>query len=487
MAEIILVYPKSSYIETAMKGQYLPLALLQAAIFAEKEFSVKIIDQRTAKRWDTDIIKSLNKDTLCVGITALTGEMINNALEVSRFVKKFSKVPVVWGGVHPTMLPAQTLGNKFIDIVVIGEGELTFYELAKALRNNLPLDEIPGLAYKKDGNIKINQYRPLMNLDDLPDPPYHLVNIEDYIIKFGKKNMFIVETSRGCPYSCAFCYSTSFGFREKWRPLSPDKALERIKVIKEKFNIDGIEIIDLNFFIDSKRAKTILSRIIEEKMNIFLNMVGRIDDILKLDNGNLDLLERSNVRRLAVGVESGSQRILGMIQKGISIEQVLDFKDRIDKTRIPPIYNFIGGFPTETEGDLKLSTEIMLRLLKNNKRAKVSIFHCFRPLPGTKLIDVCVEKGLVMPQTLEEWGKYSMTYVEHPWLTKKLKRKIEMLHFVSLFLDRKHEEVSSIAVKIFASFYWPIAYLRLRTLSTFCFVEYFILKLYERMRRFKIF
>ena len=148
MAEVILVYPKSSFIETAMKSQYLPLGFLQTVIFAEKEFSVKIIDQRFFLKWDRAVLDEINKDTLCVGVTALTGEMINHALDVSRFVKESSSVPVIWGGVHPTLLPEETLKNKFIDMVVIGEGEKTFHELLKALRDNNDLAEIAGLAYK---------------------------------------------------------------------------------------------------------------------------------------------------------------------------------------------------------------------------------------------------------------------------------------------------------------------------------------------------
>ena len=483
MADVILVYPKSSYIESAMKHQYLPLSLMQAAVLVEKEASVKIVDQRTTKKWEKEILKELDSNTLCVCLTALTGEMLNHALELSRFVKEHSDIPVVWGGVHPTILPEQTLSNKYVDMVVIGEGEVTFSELVKALRDNRTLEGIQGIAYKKDGKIILNEYRGLLNMDDLPDPPYHLVNMEDYIIKFDGKDMMVMETSRGCPYQCTFCYSTSFGFRKKWRPLSVEKTLQRIRTIKEKFNVDGIEIVDDNFFVKTDRAKAILNGIVEENLGLFLNINGRINDIMRLDNGNLDLLERCNVRRLAVGVESGSQRILDMIKKDVTVQQIMDFKDRIDKTKVPPYYNFVGGFPTETEDDLKQSTDLMLKLLENNKRAKVSIFHCFRPMPGTGLMDQCIDNGLKAPGCLEEWGKYSMMHIDHPWITDSLRRKIKMINFVSLFVDNKYEEVDSLAVKIFAKLYRPIAYFRLRTLNTFLFVEDILLKVYEKVKQ----
>ena len=483
MAEVILVYPKSSFIESAMKNQYLPLGLLQASIFVEKEFSVKIIDQRMDKKWDKEILKELNEDTLCVCMTALTGEMLGNALNISRFVKENANVPVIWGGVHSTILPEQTLKNKYVDAVVIGEGEVTFYEMVKALKEKRTLDGILGVGYKEDGEIKINEFRGLQNLDDLPEPPYHLVDIEKYKIKFDNKDMLVLETSRGCPYRCTFCYSTSFGFKKKWRYLSPEKTLKRIKFIKEEFNIDGIEIIDDNFFVNAERAKTILTSIADEKLGIFLNINGRMNDIVKLDDGKLDLLERCNVRRLAVGVESGSQRILDMIKKDLTVKEVMDFKEKVDKTNVPPYYNFIGGFPLETEADLKESTSMMLKLLEGNEKAKVSIFHCFRPMPGTGLMDLCVENGLDMPDSLEEWGKYSMDHIDHPWITKRLKRLIKMINFVSLFIDNKYEEVDSPAVKIFAKLYRPIAYFRLKRVNTFLFIEHLLLKLYEKIKQ----
>jgi len=169
MAEVVLVYPKSSYIETAMKNQYPPLALLQASIFVEKEFSVKIIDQRTVKRWDRELSNAIGRDTLCVGLTALTGEMINNALDVSRFVKESSDVPVVWGGVHPTILPEQTLANEYIDIVVVGEGEYTCLELVKVLEQRGSLKNIKGIAYREGSEIIVTEPRePIIDLDKLP-------------------------------------------------------------------------------------------------------------------------------------------------------------------------------------------------------------------------------------------------------------------------------------------------------------------------------
>ena len=126
MSDVVLVFPKSSFLEKAMKHVYLPLALLNSVVFVEKEYSVKIIDQRIDSNWKNNLLKELKKKPLCVGVTSLTGEQIKYALEISKIVKEESDVPVVWGGAHANILPEQTLRNEYVDFVIQGEGEILF-------------------------------------------------------------------------------------------------------------------------------------------------------------------------------------------------------------------------------------------------------------------------------------------------------------------------------------------------------------------------
>ncbi|MBI5144899.1 MAG: B12-binding domain-containing radical SAM protein [Candidatus Omnitrophica bacterium] len=457
MSDVVLVYPRSDSIEPAMNHFYLPLALLNCSVYVSQDFSVKIIDQRTDRNWKNTLISELNTRPLCVGITSLTGDQIAYALEATRLVKIHSDIPVIWGGVHATILPEQTLMNPQINFVLEGEGELSFYEFVKALAKGKPFKDIPGLWYKENGSIKNNPCGDYIDINSLPDPPYHLVDIENYILRFGKYKMFPVETARGCPYRCTFCFVQKSRSQRKWRALTPENIISRIKRVKSQFGVRGIEFLDLESFIDQQRIKKLCELIIREDLNIFWNACARINDILKMNTDEIRLLEKSGLKRLALGIESGSNRILNMIKKDITVDQVMVVSDILAKTKIPAVYSFMAGFPTETETDLKMTTDLVMELLKCDAKAKVSILHCFRPLPGTKLYELCINLGLKVPSNIEEWSRYNMEKIDFPWLSDKMQKKIFTLNFLSLFIDRKFEEVDNIMVHFFARIYKFIA------------------------------
>ncbi|MBN2422200.1 B12-binding domain-containing radical SAM protein [Candidatus Woesearchaeota archaeon] len=457
MSDVVLIFPKSSFLEKAMEHYYLPLSLLNCAVYVEKEYSVKIIDQRTEKFWQKKLLREINQNPICIGLTSLTGEQIKYALEISRFVKHHSEIPVVWGGIHPSILPGQTLRNPNIDYVIIGEGEISFYELIKSLEKKRSLRKLKGIGYKSKKKLKINPPGKTVDMNSLPELPYHLVDIKNYILRYNKKRMFIMESSRGCPYNCSFCCAQYTPHQEKWRALSPENTISAMSRIKDKFNIDGIEFQDLNSFVDLGRMRNICGQIVKEKMDIFWNTCGRITDIMKMDSSYLNLLEKSNMKRFALGVESGSDRILKLIKKGITVRQVIDAGKKISRINVSPVYSFMAGFPTENERELKQTTSLIMKLLKENKNAKTSILHCYRPLPGNELFDLSVEHGLVPPDSLEEWGNYSMDKIDYPWLSQSMQSRIKALNFLSLFLDKKHEEIDNPFVQSFAKLYKPIA------------------------------
>ena len=152
---ILLIFPKLGPYDQVIKD--MPLSLIYAARIAQKEgFAVTIIDQRLIKDWQKVIAEELKKEPILAGISVMTGKPIKYALEVSSFIKKHCDIPVVWGGVHPTILFEQTLANENIDIVVRGEGEKTLYELAASLlKNKAGLSSIKGISFK-DGNRLIH-------------------------------------------------------------------------------------------------------------------------------------------------------------------------------------------------------------------------------------------------------------------------------------------------------------------------------------------
>jgi len=171
--DVVLVYPKVRLDRPIWEEIRIPLGLLTIATPLDiAGYKVKIIDQRVEKYWKKILLDELKKEPICVGISSMTGPQIKYALEVSKLVKQNSNIPVVWGGVHPSLLPEQTLKNDFVDIVVQGEGEETFYELVRALKDKSTLNGIKGIWYKEDGKLKRNPPRPFI---DLNQQPFYLI------------------------------------------------------------------------------------------------------------------------------------------------------------------------------------------------------------------------------------------------------------------------------------------------------------------------
>ncbi|MBI5183828.1 MAG: B12-binding domain-containing radical SAM protein [Nitrospinae bacterium] len=471
MADVILIQPGNGLYR---KSQiYIPTGLLFVSSFLNKEgYDIKIIDMRIEDNWEEVLLRELKTSPICVGITVMTGIPILDGLKVSKLVKKYNKdIPVVWGGVHPSILPKQTIENENIDFVIQGEGEYTFYELVKALENGKTdsYNDIKGLWYKENSKPKSTSACEFLNLDELPDLPYNLIDVGKYIKTtkyYFEDGMFTLQTSRGCPYKCTFCYNSNFN-RSKWRAMSPERVLEQIKCAVNNYKIKGIGIIDDNFFMNIKRADTILELIERAGIDIKLHFQGMtVESLHRMNKSQLQRLERLGVEYLQLGVESGSQRILDLINKRIRVEQIIDINKKLNEyTNIKPIYNFMIGFPTETEDDIFLTTQLFIKLMEENHKAVLQNISVLVPYPGTTIYDLALRLGLKPPSTLEEWGSEHWIYFDkrYPWLSKKMNNMIKRVVYASFGANKNLSEYFDSRFKrlLFKS-YHPLAKFRLK-------------------------
>jgi len=350
--------------------------------------------------------------------------------------------------------------------VVIDEGEITFLELIKTLETGKPLDEVLGIAYKKDGKVIKNAPRPLIkNLDELPDKPYELVDIKKYFGFSHEGNdepSIAISTSRGCNFKCTFCYDTVF-YNNTWRALSVDRTMEIIKNMVDKFGIRNIYFQDDNFVVSIPRFREIVDRIIDENLDINWGLMGiRIDTIGRLDNELLSKVVRAGCKSMDSGLESGSDKMLKMIRKGFTVQQALDGNRKIAKFPIIMKYSFIGGYPTESEEDLKMTIDMISQLVKDNKDA-CTPFLIYSAYPGVPLYEVAKQYGVKEPQTLEDWSSfdYESSYLNYPWLDKKRIKMLRNLAFTSLFANPAFQyKVQKKLVKFLFKMYQPIARFR---------------------------
>ncbi len=480
MPDIVLFQPRVGDMDSVRTKPALPLALLHASTLVDKKYDVQIIDERVNRDWKHDLEGALEGDVICFGTTSMTGAQIRHALRASELVKSRSDVPVVWGGIHASILPEQTLENPNIDYIVQGEGEVTFLELARALEAGNTIDGIEGVWYKNvngmsesfcfhtvaelrsANGIKGNALRPFVDLNELPDVPYHLMDVYDYLPMYKGVPTIYLQTSRGCPYGCTYCYNPVYN-RRTWRALSADKTIERIKRITNEFNVRGLYLIDDNFFVDMNRAFEIVNRIIDERLDIEWQVQGvNLEMVDGMSDEQLMLLKQSGCIRMTFGVESGSERILHLMRKRHNVEQALRVNRRLGKLGIISFYSFIAGLPGEDESDLRATVRLMLRLTKENPIARTSPVYVFIPYPGTEMFDLSVKHGYTPPSDLEGWADHSWENANLPYDRKK-REMLESLYWISIFIDRKFEEYdTSSLIKLGADLYRPIARYQIR-------------------------
>lgn len=474
MREIILIQPREGLYNDVLKP-WVPLSLLSAVSKLDLEgYPCRIIDQRVDEKWEATLIDALKKDPICVGVTSMTGSQILHALQASKVAKRYPHIPVVWGGVHPTLFPKQTLENKYVDVVVKGEGEETFYQLVKRFEAKAPLEGLAGIFFKSAGKIVGSPERDFINLDEYSHVPYHLIDIKNYLHKFfNERAVLELESSRGCPFSCGFCYSPAYN-HNRWRALSSNNVVERIKKIVDNYSIDSLHFIDDAFFVDKKRVNSIMSGIIEAKLKIKMGFQGvRIDTFDKMSDSDISLLIKAGARFLQFGVESGSPRILKLINKKVKVERVISLNRRLAKyPKIIPYYNFMCGFPTETKKDLFETTSLGWRLLQENKNAMISPFHHYKPYPETPLFKIYGNAKVFTPTKLEDWGNSDWTELNESSHEKKALRLLRNIEMASILVDKKMENQSDSKFwTIMAKIYRPIARFRFKNNFFTCMPE----------------
>lgn len=325
-----------------------------------------------------------------VGISVMTAKY-GSALNVSRLVKRFNpNIPVVWGGIHPTILPDDTLKNNDVDIIVRGEGEYTFLELIENLDN---LNKVLGISYKQNDEIVHNENRPLIeNLDELPFPARHLIlGKENYHPEtFG--NIF---TTRGCPYNCIFCASHNI-WTKKVRYRTPENIVDEIKKVKRDFKTNQFRFEDDCFTVKNKFVDDVCNLLIKEKLHIKWTTETRAnlvtDELIKK-------MKSAGCEDITIGVESGDEDTLKKMKKGITLEQVRNANRILKENKMKFSAFFMIGFPWETKKEINRTISLMEEL-----DPRMAIFSVATPYPGTELYEICKSEGLIPKYT--DWSTF---------------------------------------------------------------------------------
>lgn len=424
--DVCLIYPKwnnSNPSEVVVKISMPFACLFIGSVLEDSGYKVKIFDLRFTQNLDNAIKEILNCDPRVVGIS-VTSLQIKEALYVSKKLREENpNIIIVWGGVHPTISPSQVLSNPFVDVVVRGEGEITFLELVNAIFEKEKIAEIKGLSFKDNGNIKHNQDRPFADINKLPIL-WNLIDITKYIVE--GYTSFI--SSRGCPHDCKFCYNNFYNHRQ-WRSLNSHRVLKEIKFLKDRFNLKKVKFCDDNFFVDKNRVASICQGLIDGDCHLEWTADCRIDYVARYDRDFISLLRDAGCKALLFGAESGADRMLAFMNKGMTTQQSIDSAKICNEFDILPFYSFIIGYLQETREELIKTLDIIKKLKEANNNA-ICFTHIFTPYPGSDAYEQSINLGWAPPQSLEEWAQYDLEreQINYPWLQDNI--NYELLLFL---------------------------------------------------------
>lgn len=371
-----------------------------AAYLRDKGIEVNIFDSQVQKESIRHAVEKFDPDV--VGITCVTS-LVYSTLEVARCLKKeFPHKIIVVGGIHPTIRPQDFLQDTNIDYVVVGEGEVTMYELVNAVETGRDAAQIPGVMYKQKGRIIIGPPRDLIqNLDDLPRPAIDLVPLEKYRISPDMRtgtHVGIVFTSRGCPFNCIFCANRILT-QGKYRAHSVERVCQEVDELIEKEKINQLFVFDDNFAVNRNRAKKICEEFIRRDFHKKITWwaEARVDCV---DEELLLLMAKSGCKIISYGLESGVQRLLDFIEKNITLEQVKQTIEITRKAGIDIRASFILGLPTETREESLKTIQFAKQLDIDQVRFAIAT-----PFPGTKLWDIAQEEGAILT---DDWEAFSL-------------------------------------------------------------------------------
>ncbi len=357
-------------------GRHQPIGLLYIAGMLESHgFEVKVADESCGDIFE-DAVKEFKPDVVGLGVVS---PCVKRAIYLTKFAHEHNAM-VIAGGPHASAFPERAIAELNCEAACFGESEWTFLEYCQGKE----LSKINGLAYKDEkGKIHKNNPRELEeNLDNFPFPARHLIDLEKYAgtVQFGfvcKPGEITtqINSSRGCPFTCTFCadYTT---FQRRTRYRSTENIVAEIKMLKEEFGITSIIFDDVNFTTEEERVREICAAI--KDLGIRWSCQLRV----KISEETLKAMKEAGCEVVSFGVESGSQKVLNRVQKGITISMIEETFRIARRVGLKTKSYFIVGLPGEEWEDLEQSIALAKRI--NPDYLWLSFF---TPVPGSKLFD----------------------------------------------------------------------------------------------------
>lgn len=401
-------WPFTSLPEKDGKIHYFPFPffLAYATALLKRDFQdAKLIDAVAEEIGAVQLIDKIRTyDPYLIVIETSTPSFYNDIMISKDIYDRFPNCQIALCGPHASVFPEQILSEyNFINYILLGEYEYTLLDLVNHLEDNLSLDSILGLAYRKSVNIQINNPRPTIdNVDDLPWPEREALPIYKYNDGFCNLPQPNVQiwSSRGCPFQCIFCLWPQIIYREhKYRKRDPAKVVDELEFLIKKFHFKAAYFDDDVFNVDKKHVLDICKGIKKRKINIPWAAMARVD---LMDEELLERMVDAGLYAIKYGVESASQKVLNFCKKNINLEKALRIIRFTKSLGVKVHLTFCLGLPGETRETINETVRFIKDIHPDSMQ-----FSFATPFPGTEYYKHLEEESHLLSK---DWSDYDGNY-----------------------------------------------------------------------------
>lgn len=379
-----------------------------ASVLRDNGFNVSVLDAYVSQlgiREILDEIEFRNVDLIGISVLSTSFDVVSEIIKHIR--KQLPQMKIVLGNMHASLFCDEILNDNLADFIVHREGEYTMLELVTILYNGDDPRKVNGISFRDDGHIIHTPVRPFINdLDRLPFPAWDLFPLGSYHtdprteVISGKTETLILAT-RGCPNACTFCSSrTERSLGSKYRMRSPENIADEMEYMYEHYQSRVFSFMDMAFPLKKSHAMAVFSEIISRGLNKKIAWVTECR-VKPLDLETLTRMRESGCIRMNFGIESGSDRILKLLKKGFTTDDVRRAVNLAEEAGIKVDGMFMMGLPTETDQEIRATIDFAIEL-----NVRYAVFNIFVPYPGCELYDMLSAQDKVSFKSWSEFTSY---------------------------------------------------------------------------------
>jgi anaerobic magnesium-protoporphyrin IX monomethyl ester cyclase len=429
--KIVFFFPAFSSTEATA-----PLGILAVSTpLINAGYTVRLVDSTITPDFAKVVLREL-EGAICLAVSLVTGPMIRETVAIARAVKQWNpEFPIILGGWHPSLLPDQTLASPYVDIVVRGQGEDGLLEVVRRLEKGDALDDVRGIGFKRNGEAVFTPERPLRPLAEMPAKAYHLADFDAYERLCGRRWAMYIS-SLACPFNCAYCTNAGV-YGRKWNALSPEQFAEETVELTRRYRLEMLWVVDDNFLVDLDRARQIAEQLVLRDSDFQWSIQATTNLTSRLSLEDLRLLRRAGLHQICQGVDSGSQKILNLMNKDFqNFESIYESANRCLQAGIRPSFNIIFAYPGEGKKERRETVQFMMDVCRRFPGAEFWT-NIFTPYPGSPIMNQAKEIGIVVPDSLEGWAEFFPRYTVLPWLKGKDHRRLQVMRdYLRIAFDR---------------------------------------------------